>query len=634
MRRPMLVLAATLVSAVGAMAATASAATSSTPFTTCRDAPAFGCAHLVVPLDPAGVIPGTVSLAIRRKLAATGTATEAVVALVGGPGAAAIPDANFIAQWMAPALTSRDLIISDQRGTGDSGALKCPALNKINESVSLVIPDCAKEIGATRGLYTTDDSVYDLEQLRKALGYTKLVLFGTSYGVKVALRYAAEYPQNVSALVLDSTVLPNGPDVFDQASFQAVPRILAQLCSAHACPGITNPVGDLRRVLARTSRHAATATFYDGKGKPTAIAITAAVISDVLVSGDEDPVLRADFPAAIHAAAAGHYGLLAILVDHTLFGGVVSSNSVDNPLYFATKCEELAFPWTRGSAPAVRKQQALSAAAAMPAGTFGPFSYKTAVSQSVAPICAYWPFASAAPEPAVTALPNVPTLIISGADDLRTPTSNAQTLANMIPDAKVVVVPQTGHSVLGTEPGTCALDAVTAFFGGQTIQTTCAPHSVPGYLQPAHPVPSSLASLSPLGGRGTAGRTARAVELTLQWAAREFSASLIDTLYGAYDPSYNHGLGGLHGGYARTRTSTTSRKVSLGFHSFSYVAGVTVSGSLGSGVGRLEIAGGRAAAGTIVATTPNSFSGTLGGVHIHFTIGNAGTTTLTASAGR
>ena len=116
--------------------------------------------------------------------------------------------------------------------------------------------------------------------------------------------------------------------------------------------------------------------------------------------------------------------------------------------------------------------------------------------------------------------------------------------------------------------------------------------------------------------------------------ASEFSASLIDTLYGAYDPSYNHGLGGLHGGYARTRTSKTNLRVSLGFHSFSYVAGVTVSGSLGSGVGRLEVGGGRAAAGTIVAATPNNFSGTLGGVHIHFTITNAGTTALTASAGR
>jgi pimeloyl-ACP methyl ester carboxylesterase len=615
-------------------AGSALAATSSVPFTTCSDAPTFGCGHLTVQLDPSGVIPGTVSLAIRRELSQTGAASEAVVALAGGPGQAELPFASDTQQIMSAALATRDLVVFDQRGTGDSGALKCSALNFSTEPLSTVIPNCATQIGATRGLYTTDNSVADLEALRKALGYTKLVLYGTSYGTKVALRYAAEYPTNVAGLILDSTVTPNGPDIFDQSSYAAVPRILSQLCAAGACPGIANPLADLVKVLTRLGRSPASAAYITGSGKAVPLKIYASEVASILLAGDEDPALRADFPAAVAAAADGHYALLAILVVHAVLGG--SSNStVDNPLFIDTLCEELPYPWLRTATATDRIAAALAAAKAMPAGTFGPFSYTTAFEQSSAIDCAYWPFGSAAPEPTITALPNVPTLIISGADDLRTPTANAQQVAAMIPDATVVVVPQTGHSVLTTEFGSCARNAVNAFFAGTAIATTCAPRAVPPYLKPAPAAPNSLGTLHPLSGtHGVSGRTARAVELTLGWSARELSESLFETLIGGFNPSYTKGLGGLHGGYAKLTTSRTSLKSTFTFHRFSYVAGVTISGSITNGVGTLTIAGGRAAGGKIVAATFNRFVGKLGGVAIHFTISRSQAVALTASAAR
>ena len=241
---------------IASTAAGAQAATSSVPFTACADAPTFGCAHLVVPLDPTNVVPGTISLAVRRELAQRrALPPTAVVALAGGPGQAELPFAADSQQIVSAGLATRDLVVFDQRGTGDSGALKCSALSFSAEPLSTVIPDCATQIGATRGFYTTDDSVADLEALRKALGYTKLVLYGTSYGTKVALRYAAEYPNNVAGLILDSTVTPNGPDIFDQSTYAAVPRILSQLCTAGACPGIANPLADLHK----GARHRSTA---------------------------------------------------------------------------------------------------------------------------------------------------------------------------------------------------------------------------------------------------------------------------------------------------------------------------------------------------------------------------------------
>jgi len=598
----------------------ASAATSSIRFSACADAPTFGCAHLVVPLDPTGVIPGTVSLAIRRQLSTTGAATTAIVALAGGPGQAALPFAADAAQIVSDGLTTDDLVVFDQRGTGDSGALSCAALHSFTQAISVVIPACAQQIGATRGLYTSDDTVADIEAVRKALGYTKLILYGTSYGTKVALRYAAAYPQNVAGLILDSTVLPDGPDVLDEPTWQAVPRILRQICAAGACPGIAHPVADLRKVLAHIDKKPAPTTYVGSTGKALRLSIGPGDIAQILLAGDDDPSLRADFPAAVAAAAGGQYALLGVLFAHAVLGAS-PNKTIDNPLFFDTECEELAFPWTRTDTAAARFAAALAYAKAQPAGSFGPFDALTAFQESATPDCAYWPFASAAPETTITSLPDVPTLIISGADDLRTPTSNALQVAAMIPDATVVVVPQTGHSVLTTEFGSCARDAVNAFLSGTTINTDCPTGAIPAYLKPAAAAPRSLSFLAPLGHlKGAAGRAARGLELTLGWSAREISESLFETLLGTNNPAFTKGLGGLHGGFAKQTTSATSQAETVTYHDFSYIRGLTVSGKLSNGVGRLKISGSAAVAGTLVARRADDFAGKLGGVKVRVDI--------------
>ena len=90
---------------------------------------------------------------------------------------------------MAPALASRDLLLFDQRGTGSSDPLSCSALEEATpaSNVASVFEQCALDIGPARADFTTQESVQDIEALRKAAGYEKLVLFGTSYGTKVAL---------------------------------------------------------------------------------------------------------------------------------------------------------------------------------------------------------------------------------------------------------------------------------------------------------------------------------------------------------------------------------------------------------------------------------------------------------------
>ena len=52
--------------------------------------------------------------------------------LMGGPGEAAIPAAEYFIGQFGPALRDRDLLLLDQRGTGKSAALRCALFDPKN----------------------------------------------------------------------------------------------------------------------------------------------------------------------------------------------------------------------------------------------------------------------------------------------------------------------------------------------------------------------------------------------------------------------------------------------------------------------------------------------------------------------
>ena len=220
-------------------AAPAAHASAALEFVRCPDGSSFSCATLPVPLDRSGVLSGTIDLSVERRLSGPQPSSDAVLALAGGPGQATLPLGEYIAKAIAPALTSRDLLLFDQRGTGGSDPLRCSALEEPSLSpLSRLFEQCALEIGPARGDFTTAESVQDIEALRAAAGYEKLVIYATSYGTKVALEYAERYPQRVEALVLDSVVPPAGIEPLEIGTFAAIGPMLEELCSDRACSGI------------------------------------------------------------------------------------------------------------------------------------------------------------------------------------------------------------------------------------------------------------------------------------------------------------------------------------------------------------------------------------------------------------
>ena len=624
-RRAPLTVFVALVSALlltGLPASAAGSTGTSLSFTPCPHEAGLACTTVTVPLDRAGTVPGTIGLGVERLQAGFTPSASAVLALAGGPGQAADPLAGFVAKAIAPALRTRDLIVYDQRGTGHSDPLNChnsPALERAR-SEAQEAEQCALQLGAARGAFTSEESVADIEAIREAMGYEKLVLYGTSYGTKVALEYAERYPEHVEALVLDSVVLPEGPEPFSLSSIQALRPVLEELCSEGACAHITaNPLGDIATLAARLRKHPLSGSVYDGVGHRHAATMGEADLFNVLLAGDLNPTLRALLPAAAQSALRGDPDPLLRL--KALSEGLIpnvplqprgsqaereADEEENNALFLATSCEEKPFPWQRSAAPATREAEARAALHALPSTDIYPFDAATVWADSLVPVCLDWPNASPAP-PAAGPLPNVPTLILSGEQDLRTPTSGARRVAAEIPDAQLLVVPYTGHSVIGSDFNDCAALAVEAFFGGTAVQP-CKPEPDP--FSPTPVTPTKLAHVQPVPGLGgNRGRTLTAVLDTIVDLARQVIGA---TLQVEQKLPNGSSFGGLHGGYAKLSASA------VGLHDFTFVPGVALSGTLPAKEGKLKgitihVSGAAATHGTITLGSGGRASGTLAG---------------------
>jgi pimeloyl-ACP methyl ester carboxylesterase len=594
-----------------ALVAPAAARADTIAYAPCASPAGFECGTLTVPLDRSGAVPGTVTLAVERVVASSNPTHSALLTLAGGPGQAALPLAEDFASSMSAGLTNRDLLVFDQRGTGASGPLQCTALLPGQSSGSLLTDSqrCATQLGPARGLYTTSQSVDDIESIRQASGYDKLTLYGVSYGTKVALAYAARYPEHVEGLILDSVVRLDGPDPFHRSTFAATRRVLTELCSGGDCRGITsNPTTDLSREAARLARHRLSGTVVDGHGHHLKLSMDDLDLLQIAVGGDVNPTLRAELPSSLHSALHGDRAPLLRLAARAEGLNEINgarprqaSGGDSDALFAATRCEETAFPWDRDADAITRLRQAEAAARGLSAAAVRPFNRSVALRGELIPLCLGWPVASP-PPPAPGPLPPVRTLILEGQADLRTPLEDGQAVAGQLgPSATVVAIPHTGHSVLGSDLSSCGTNAVQAFFAGQT-PAPCAPTSNLFF-----PTPVAPTKLSHVHGRSRNLKAVGAMAATLDDVRRHFIG---DSVAAGHAPRSGSRVGGLRGGYARyTSTGIVLRKTS-------YVPGLTVSGLYRLGdksTSKLTISGRGAPHGRLTLHGDGRITGRLGG---------------------
>ncbi|HYI80993.1 MAG TPA: alpha/beta hydrolase [Thermoleophilaceae bacterium] len=475
------------------------------------------CARLTVPLDRSGAVPGTIKLRIERQKAKR-SARPPLFVIAGGPGRSTTQtfDSETVADVFGTESRSRDIVAMDQRGTGGSGALDCPALQR-GQAKAAVIAKCAAKLGPRRDFYSSIDMADDIDAVREALGAERIALFGAAYGTHVALTYARRYPSRVDRLVLDSAHGPNGADVFQRTSMAAVPRVVDRLCGRRQCRSFTRDAGgDARRLATQLDRRPLVGLVTDRRGRRHRATIDGQGLLDAVAATDLTPFFGAadQIPGAIHNALRGDAAplLRARVLGAASSMAARSERELSAATRLAALCADSLLPWTASTPFAARQASATAFVAALPATAFAPFGARTALQGEVLDACRSWP-APARQRPALGALPDVPTLLLAGGRDVRTPLANAQAIVAEMPRAKVVTVGNAGHAVLGWSFTNCPAGATRRFLAGGD----------PGHCDPGprfsfpHPAPPmSLRDVGQGGGAsGRAGRTAVAVQHTL-----------------------------------------------------------------------------------------------------------------------
>jgi pimeloyl-ACP methyl ester carboxylesterase len=573
----------------------------------------LSCAVVRAPLDASGHVPGTVRLAALRYEPSGDATAGTIVGIAGGPGQSAIEALPGFVSGLGPVLRDRALVVFDERGIGLSGPLSCRSID--------TLAACARRLGPTRALYSTVDSVGDLEAIRQALHVDHFALAGVSYGTFLALVYAQAHPQQVDHLLLDSTVPADGETAVGLSTVTAVRGLLSSMC-ATACPSL-NPLQDVQTLLAKLRRRP---VHFDNGFSHLMVTATIAgeTVYEAVVASDLDPLLRATLPATLHLIAAGDLSALGRLQSLAASSPGFSAKSsraaaavtpslepqIDVEA-LATTCEDTRWPWLSTDPLAVRASKARDAFGALPADAIAPFDRKTIFDGTSFTDCERWPEAGSSPARVAAALPPVPTLVLSGRDDVRTPTADASVLAASLPGATLLTVPNVGHAVLSSDPSGCARRALAAFFLDRPIaQCPAAPAPT------VDPLPPASASVLPAAAlAGTAGRVLSAAVLTL----RHDVGFTIPALAAVGETE------GTHAGYVVVRGS--GRRAQVVLHRLSYIAGVALNGSLTVGnpspyaPGTLSVSYGGHRYGTLTLGPHGAIRGRLGGHAFSLSLG-------------
>ena len=572
----------------------------------CGSTPGLLCSTVVVPLDRSGAVPGTVSLHV-EELPPTGQPRGAVFLIAGGPGQGSAhtfslgtPEDALLFRFLFPGYT---LIAYDDRGTGDSGLLNCPALQVSTAPTGddLLASACAASLGPAASLYGTADHVEDLDAVRASFGFDKVALYGVSYGTKLALAYAFAHPGHVDRIVLDSVLPTDLPDPFGANVARAMPATLSAFC-ANACgaatPDFAGDVVTVANRLAASPAHGAVLLANGAKKEDT---LGGVALLSVVVDADLNPGLAAELPAAVHAARLGNMAPLLRLHVLDTIASQLSAPDLSAALFAATDCRDGPFPWPASSDPAGRPALLRNAIAALPPGTFGPFG-SWAAGLGNATLCDTWPTPAGGANLSIGPLPNVPVLALSGGFDMRTPTAGAQSVIAQFPQGKLVIVPGIGHSVVSTDPSGCAALAVHDWMLDPTSNDSC---TRPPFL------------VAPIGAFPRAPAHRAGPSATFGLVSKTIAEAEAAWLLGASSDTSTAIPGLASGTLAEAGGSSDSFRLT----GYGIVPGVTVTGTVKlsqrGGValkfeGELTVAGRRASAGTLQLVA-SRLHGRLGG---------------------
>ena len=404
------------------------------------------CGTLTVPENRAEPAGRQIDLAVAVVPAVDRSARkpDPVFWISGGPGGAARDDLK----WVVPAfantvLQDHDMVFVDQRGVGGSHPLSC-AVAQGGLDPGALVRACLGTVQEDVTHYRTPDAMDDLDDVRVALGYDTIDVWGGSYGATAAQVFLRRHPASVRTVVLEGATLLDIP-VFERwaSSGQRALDLLHKRCHADRSCAKAFPQWYERfpALLAKLAK------------KPVAVGTT--TVDGAYVAGGVHELTAnmggaAAVPFLLTKAEGGSLRELVRALA-PLAGGLPSP-----VMYGAIVCTE---PWARADPAAVRADAAKS--------------YLRYAGSTTADACAAWPPVDVAQEDWTRVRSDAQTLVLVGGADPKDPPANVAGVTAAMPNARVVTVPGGGHGVSYVG---CLPRVVSSFLdagSGRSLDTAC-----------------------------------------------------------------------------------------------------------------------------------------------------------------
>ena len=238
----------------------------------------------------------------------------------GGPGQATTDQAPIIAGLWHP--QQHDVVFIDLRGTDRATGLDCGMEGSDDDPQSYLRPflgagagyaKCRDKLSRRADLkqYTTSISVQDVDDLRKALGYSRINIEAGSYGTRAAIEYIRQFGRHVHAAALYSLVPPESrsPLAHASAAQRAYDQMVKQCEIEPACraayPNLKADVGTILRRL--RSKPASVAVPHPATGAQVSVTLDDADFAGALRVMLYNIVNQRRIPLLLHRALAGDY---------------------------------------------------------------------------------------------------------------------------------------------------------------------------------------------------------------------------------------------------------------------------------------------------------------------------------------
>lgn len=367
---------------------------------------------------------------------AAGAAADPIMFLTGGPGDGAFGILKVVARFpeTRALLAHRPFVTFDPRGIGYS----TPPLNCGN----LVDTACVKKLAAEgtdfRG-YTLRENVADVDAVRQALGAPAIDLYGISFGSRWALDVVRAYPGTVRAMVLDGPQPPQTREDSRSAKLSASAIIgLIQACEHDTACGAAFP--DLaNRYFAGVAALDANPIVVGGQ------TITGSQIASALFTAQYNPRFLGDIPLAMNQTANGQ--LPALLASGTNL--IPINDSASLAVAELVACGE---SFRTEDVPGLTRLAKTSGPAALVAS-----GYLASYAE-----CALWPHATSPQAQLRPVRSAIPAFIYIGEYDPTTTFAYAETAAQTLPNAQIVLFPGRSHTQIFYSA--CGLAIASALF--------------------------------------------------------------------------------------------------------------------------------------------------------------------------